>query len=79
MIHVAGDGNMRQQLEHAIKKNKLEQYFKLFGYVIKMEPDMANEFIFNAYRDKQDPIIGDGSIHNRLLKSNKRQGQLDLG
>ncbi|MFA0809283.1 hypothetical protein [Microbulbifer epialgicus] len=51
---------------------------KLFGYVVKMEPDMANEFIFNAYRDKSDPIIGDKSIHNRLLKSNKRQGQLEL-
>ena len=37
MIHVAGDGNMRQQLEHAIKKNKLEQYFKLFGYVNKIK------------------------------------------
>ena len=37
VIHVAGDGNMRQQLEHAIKKNKQEQYFKLFGYVNKIK------------------------------------------
>ena len=50
----------------------------LFGYIVKMEPDIANDFIFSAYRDKSDPIIGDSSMHNRLLNTGKRQGQLDL-
>jgi hypothetical protein len=89
MIPAARYDNFRDRFLMALKNHQEKSHerwnedgvniIKLFGYVIKMEPDMANEFIFNAYRDKQDPIIGDGSIHNRLLKSNKRQGQLDLG
>ena len=50
----------------------------LLGYKIKIEPDVTNDFVFTASRDKQDPIIGDRSTHNRLLKSSKHQAELDL-
>jgi len=50
----------------------------LFGYIVKMEPDFTNEFIFSVFRDKNDPIIGDKSVHNRLLSSGKRQAELNL-
>jgi len=50
----------------------------LFGYIVKMEPNLVHDFLFTAYRDKSDPIIGDSSMHNRLLNTGKLQGQLDL-
>jgi hypothetical protein len=69
--------NHQEKAKHQWSEDEVN-IIKLFGYVVRMTPDMANDFIFTAYRDKTDPIIGDSSMHNHLLKSNKRQGQLDL-
>lgn len=53
----------------------------LFGYIVNVEPDVAYDFKFNVYRDKKDPIIGDKSVHNRLMESpisSAVQGSLEL-
>jgi len=65
----------RQQLNS--NENWIERgvnIVKLFGYIIKMEPDPSYDYIFTVHRDKKDPIIGDGSIHNRL--SNTKQASI---
>jgi len=68
--------NFRDRLLTAIKRHQNNSpegwddlrpnIIKLFGYVIKMEADAAYDYIFTIFRDKNDLIIGDGSIHNRL-------------
>lgn len=88
MIPASRYDNFRDRLLVALKHHQEkngqvwnhdgENTISLFGYIVKMEPDLANDFIFTARRDKADPIIGDRSMHNRLLAGSKRQGQLDL-
>ena len=49
----------------------------LFGYYIKAEADDSFDYIFTAYRDKNDSVIGDKSMHNRL-RSTTIQNSLEL-
>jgi len=64
--------------QHQEKANQLwipnsVNKLNLFGYIIKIEPDEANDYLFTIYRDKNDPIIGNKSMHNRLLHNSKDQ------
>lgn len=40
---------------------------KLFGYILIVEKDATEGYKFLAYRDKNDPVIGDKSFHIRKL------------
>lgn len=42
LFYVVGDGELREELEKKIKKNKLEQYFYLRGWSEKVEEDIKN-------------------------------------
>jgi len=45
----------------------------LFGYFVKAEEDDSFDYIFTAYRDKGDSVIGDKSMHNRLLTTSIKE------
>lgn len=51
-----------------------ENVINLFGYIVRMTPSMKNEFDIEVTRDINDPVIGDNSKHNLLL----RQAALDF-
>lgn len=56
------------QKERDIPWNENRNDFNLMGYLICMEVDPINDYIFRALRDRTDPVIGDNSMHNRLLR-----------
>ncbi|RYY74415.1 MAG: hypothetical protein EOO52_12690 [Gammaproteobacteria bacterium] len=90
LIPAARYDNFKERLISALKQYQKERNipweqdsrndFNLMGYIIRMELDPINDYIFTAVRDKSDPVIGDSSIHNRLLRdgSHEKKGQTQL-
>lgn len=54
----------------------------IFGYIAEVSEDMSYDYTFEVYRDKSDEIIGDKSIHARLVaqkqEKEKMQPQFDF-
>lgn len=44
----------------------------IYGYIIEAEPNPVDDWIFSVIRDKKDHVIGDKSLHNKLLESHKK-------
>lgn len=90
LIPTARYDNFKDRLVSALKQYQKERNipwdeysneFNLMGYIVNMEHDPVNDYVFTAFRDKYDPVIGDRSMHNRLLRdttADKGQKALEL-
>lgn len=61
-----------QKLDGEVWDDDCANRMNIYGYVVEAEPNPVDDWIFTVIRDKKDPVIGDKSMHNKLLENQKR-------